>query len=182
MMGSSDLPLNNTGKSQAQTVAHFMCSYPLDAIVSSPLLRARETADEIASRYPHIPRSELPELRERSFGVLEGLTYEEANTRYPQITLGTMWQYPEFRPEGGESILDVRVRAEKAADIIVSSHRGKSVAVVTHGAFIRNFVSVLLNIPLEHANEYRFYNTSLSIIEYSDMHGGQAHLLNVVSM
>jgi len=178
MMGSSDIPLNAEGLLQARKTAKYMASLPLDHIVSSPLTRAMQTAEAIRTYHMHIPITTLYHIRERTFGELEGLVYEEANARCPQLTMGSMWQYPDFRPPGGESIADVRKRAERALIHLLASYRGKTVAVVTHGAFIRNFLSVMLDLPLPEINSYGFGNASISVASYTPHHGGYAHILN----
>lgn len=182
MMGISDIPLTVEGVKQAEAVARYLKSYPIDYIISSPLLRAVQTAQAIQAHHSHIPITTMADVHERSFGVLEGLTYEEANARYPQIVLGTMWQYPRFRPPGGESLSDVAARAKRIIEHLADdAYRGRTVAIVSHGSFIRNFLSVILDIPLEEVNRYGFANASVSVVRYSPETGGEAHVLNKVA-
>ena len=178
MMGVSDIPLNKEGLRQAKIVAMYLKAYPIDRIITSPLVRARETAQVIQTHHPHIELKEIPDLHERSFGILEGLKYEEANARFPQIILGSMWQYPNFRPPHGESLADVTKRAQKVIKRFVADYSGQTIVVVSHGSFIRNFIAVLLNLPLEEINKYGFANASVSVVRYSPRTGGEAHVLN----
>ncbi len=178
MMGISDIPLTAEGRKQAKSVAGYLKHYPMDRIVTSPLSRALETAEAIRSFHPSIPIEKVSDLHERSFGVLEGLLFEEATTRYPQIVMGEMWQYPDFRPPHGESLSDVAKRAQKVINYLTSSYSGQTIVIVSHGSFIRNFLAELLKLPLEEVNKYWFSNASVSVVRYSPLSGGEAHILN----
>lgn len=181
LMGVSDIPLNTEGKKQAIAAADYLKTIPLDIIVTSPLQRAVETARIIRKHHPEVPLKKLDKLHERNFGSLEGKKYEEANNLYPQIILGHMWQYPDFRPPDGESLSDVSQRAKHVITHLLRHYEGQKIGVISHGSFIRNFFSVLLDIPLEHINDYGFANTSLSIASYSAIHGAEAHIMNSIS-
>ena len=178
MMGISDIPLTAEGLKQAKTVAEFLKDYPLDRIVTSPLKRAIQTAQAIHMFHVDIPLERIHDLRERSFGTLEGLTYEQANARAPQIVMGSLWQYPKFRPPDGESLADVTERAQTVFEGLIRSYNGQIIAIVSHGSFIRNFLSVILKLPLEEVNKYEFVNASISVVRYSKTSGGEAHVLN----
>lgn len=179
LMGSSDLPLNRTGKLQAKRVAKYLKDYPFDLIATSPLTRAQQTANAVASYHPGTPVIVVPELREREFGVLEGMEHDTVNALHPQIVFHTVWQYPNHRPEGGESVLDVLTRAKAALTYLTEEFGGKSIAVVSHGAFIRIFLSNLLNVPHENIHGHGFGNASVSVVRYSPGNGGEAHVLNL---
>lgn len=179
MMGISDIPLTEIGLAQAIRVAAYTRGYPIDRIITSPLIRAYQTAQAIRTYHKHIEIQKMNTLHERSFGILEGLTYDEANALYPQIILSGMWQYPNFRPPEGESLTDVASRARLALLELSNRYEGQTVAIISHGSFIRNFLSVLLNLPLEEVNKYGFANASLSVVRYSPKTGGEAHILNM---
>lgn len=179
LMGISDIPLTPLGKKQAQMTAQYLKNYPIDAIVTSPLKRAAETAEILSASHKNADFVTLQELRERSFGKLEGLFYEEVNSRYPQLTIGTWWQYPNFRPPDGESLEEVLVRADRAIHILLRTYAGKTVAVVSHGTFIRNFIAKLLDIPRAEINTYGFDNASISVVRVTSL-GGEAHILNML--
>lgn len=178
-MGISDIPLTEIGLAQAIRVAAYTKGYPIDQIVTSPLIRAYQTAQAIRTYHKHIEIQKLDNLHERSFGILEGLTYDEANALYPQIILSGMWQYPNFRPPEGESLSDVAARATNVINNLTATHEGQTIAIVSHGSFIRNFLCVLLDLPLEEVNRYGFANASLSVVRYSPETGGEAHIINM---
>lgn len=176
-MGAEDIPLNETGVRQVQQAAEALKSLPIDSILYSPRIRTRQTAQAIGTHHPNATQHMFEPIRERNFGILEGMTYNEANMKYPQIIMGQMWQYPAFAPEGGESINDVRRRAEDALRHINESYRGKHIVLVSHGAYIRIFLSTLLSVPLEHINEYGVANASISIARQT-IEGWEVHLIN----
>jgi broad specificity phosphatase PhoE len=128
VQGHSDRPLNETGLAQARALAESLADEPLDAVYSSDLLRAYETARIVAE--PHglevIP---VPALREKHFGTWEGLTDEEVLDRFPQA-VGGGWGDAETSEELGE-----RVRA--ALNEIAAKHQNGRVLVVTHGGPLR---------------------------------------------
>lgn len=177
-MGISDIPLTEEGVAQAKKTARYLAGYTIDHIATSPLIRAVQTAEAIRSAHPESTFEIMSDLHERSFGVLEGLSYEEANARYPQIILDTMWQYPTFCPPEGESLTDVAARARNVFMTLSASHPGSTIVLVSHGSFIRNFFSEILRVPLEEINRYGFTNASVSIVRYSPTEGGEAHIIN----
>ena len=83
MQGSSDIPLNNTGREQAQAVIHALGDRSWDVVVSSPLLRARETAEIVATSLGLELGPSYPEFVERSYGSLEGANATATIERWP---------------------------------------------------------------------------------------------------
>ena len=111
--GSSDIPLNATGFDQARIVAQSLCGYLFEnktgpdvlTLLCSPLLRARQTAAEIARHLDHrLDRTRFePVLREVSYGAWEGLTTLEVKERFPVERKSRKADRWSFRPEGGDS-------------------------------------------------------------------------------
>src|SRR5262249_13958642 len=125
--GHTDTPLNDTGREQAQALATELAGEPIDAVFSSDLIRAHETARMVAD-----PRgldvTAVGDLRERSFGSLEGLTTDEIQTRYPGLELP--WSDGETREEMAERVLAALQR-------IAETHPDDRVLVVSHGGPMR---------------------------------------------
>ena len=128
VQGHTDRPLNETGIAQARALAGQLAAEVIDAIYSSDLARARETA-KIVAGVRGLPVETLPALRERDFGTWEGLTDEEVFVRFPDARAGP-WGDAETRDELGVRILE-------ACKQIASRHPGASVLVVTHGGPVR---------------------------------------------
>ncbi len=123
--GWSDIPLNALGLEQAGIVARAIGGEEWDVIVSSPLSRARKTAEAIAAALAIEDIDEDPDLRERGYGEAEGLTLEEREAKWA----ATEW--PGLEP------WDVMAdRAMAALDRIAARHPGKRVLVVCHGGLI----------------------------------------------
>lgn len=165
-----DCPLSERGFEQAAAVAAWFDDVPLDRLYASPLLRARQTADAVLARKPGIPLVPLPGLMEMSFGILEGRSYEGENAAFFQW-LASRWAAGRFndRLDGGESVQDVITRAHASLDHIVSESRGQTVAVVTHGRWLRVLLSTILEgYRLESMDELLHTNTAVSRILHRD--------------
>lgn len=142
--GHTDIPLNETGRRQAAALALRLAIRPFAAVYSSDLKRAAETATILAE--PHgLGPTLFEDLRERSGGTLEGLTGAELIARDPELLNRIRQGYES--PPGGESNADLKRRAVPALERIVASHRGESVAVVTHGGTLRVLIGHLLQMP-----------------------------------
>ena len=117
MQGQSDYPLNDTGRAQARQAGARFAERGLrfDRVISSPLVRARQTARRILGD-SSLPVETDMRLSEQNFGIFEGLTYHEIESAYPG-ELG-MWNesFESYRIPDGESFADVRSRADSFAD------------------------------------------------------------------
>ncbi|QHT57569.1 histidine phosphatase family protein [Cellulomonas sp. H30R-01] len=152
LQGRTDIPLNATGLAQAEAAARLLTG--VDAVVSSPLARARRTG-EIVARVLHLPAPALDErLVERCYGAKEGLTPAEVARTFP----------PGQPVPGLEPVEDLRARALAALDDL--SHQvpaDASVAVTTHGAVIRAVVTGVapgvadtLDVPIHNGSVHVF--------------------------
>ena len=131
VQGHSDRPLTETGNAQARALAEQLADEPIDAVYSSDLARAHDTARLIADAHGlHVET--LPELRERDFGTWEGLTDDEVFERFPQARAGS-WGDAETREE-----LEARILT--AISRIASRHPDGRVLVVTHGGPLRALI------------------------------------------
>lgn len=133
LQGSSDIPLNDTGRSQAGRAGLDLARQRWDLLVSSPLSRAGETADIIGTHLGLERSATYPELAERHFGEAEGSTGFEAYDRWPH------GRYPGLEPRS-----EVRRRALRAIDDLTREHPGSAIVVVTHGGVIRTVLDSLL--------------------------------------
>ena len=127
IQGATDIPLNNTGRSQAQKTGEKMQGRRWDLIVSSPLSRAFETASIIATALGMSEPLANDDLVERNYGKAEGMTGPELEAFYPNDT-----PIP-----GRESREAVKVRVLAAIHRIAAEHKGKNVVIVAHGGVIR---------------------------------------------
>jgi uncharacterized phosphatase len=133
IQGSTDIPLNDTGKAQAETAGRLLTRRDWAAIVASPLSRAFETASIIAAETGLPAPLALPALVERRYGEAEGLNYQQVDERFPG----------ESEVPGRESRDDVTHRVIPALLSIASAHPGGSVIVVSHGGVIRSVLNAI---------------------------------------
>jgi len=144
--GHADRPLTDRGRAQAGALAERLADIALDAVYSSDLRRARETAQAVA-RAHGLDVVELPELREVNVGSWQGLTRDEAETRFPHgfrrwFAGGTGW-------DDGETYTEMSARVLAAVVRIATDHRGGRVLIVSHGGPIRAIHGAALGMEVE---------------------------------
>lgn len=130
IQGRTDIPLNELGKQQAKECRDFLSQSNWDVIISSPLKRAKQTA-EIINEGLHIPLIEMEEFQERSFGDAEGMPLDERIRKFPDRN------YPNQ-----EERSDLQARLLKGIKQIHSTYRDKKVLLVAHGAVINAILSM----------------------------------------
>jgi ribonuclease H / adenosylcobalamin/alpha-ribazole phosphatase len=143
--GRSDVPLTDAGVQQAAAAAKRLASAGLGVIVTSPLLRAVQTAQEVAAVTSAAVVTE-DGFRETDFGAWEGLTFAEVRERWP-AELATWLADPEFAPPGGESLTDVSARVTAALHRVLAARAGQTVLVVSHVTPIKTLVAAALLAP-----------------------------------
>ena len=129
--GHTATPLSSRGRRQAQATAEALASEPLSAIYSSDLARAMQTAEPLAKLSGlRVEASEA--FRERSVGVMEGLTFEEAAAQHPEQYAALLRRDFEHVLLGGESYRQTLDRASKKLDELVDQYKGGRIAIYTH--------------------------------------------------
>jgi probable phosphoglycerate mutase len=149
MQGWAHVPLNDRGREQARTVGgHLADAYDFDRVVASDIRRCRETAARIreAGDFPE-PAFE-PGWRERAMGRYQGFTREELFERHPEFDYDNGLLSLEARPEGGESIVDLRERVLEAFGRLCVDAAGETVLVVTHGGPVQMVYSAVTGTDL----------------------------------
>jgi probable phosphoglycerate mutase len=136
IQGSSDIELNELGRRQAQGLAQELTDVELDAIYSSDLARARQTAEAVAATHALEVRFDA-RLRERSFGSWEGLSREDIE------------ELPPGSRHDGESDDEVRERVLAAIGEIAAAHPGEQVLVVSHGGALNALWHHALGVRVE---------------------------------
>ncbi|WP_174552455.1 bifunctional RNase H/acid phosphatase [Microtetraspora niveoalba] len=164
--GVGDPSLTPAGLAQADAAALRLSRepYTVDVIVSSPLTRARQTADAVAAR-TGVPVLVERDLREADFGAWEGHTFAEIQRDWP-AELAAWLGDPSVAPPGGESFADAGRRVELARERIVAEHEGKSVLVVSHVTPIKLLLRFALMAPPEALYRMHLDLACLSVIDY----------------
>lgn len=178
MQGQTDVPLNANGEKQAEQVSNYLRHYPIHVFYSSPLKRTLRTARIIQKHHHDAPIVLHHALKERSFGLTEGKTYEELAIEYPVLSFGRSWNHPQFQIPGGERLIDVYRRGNGFIHEIVEKERGKTVAIVAHGVIIRCMISSLLQLPLAYNYHYELGNTSITLIRKPQEGAAELHVIN----
>ena len=164
VMGDADVPLNDTGRRQCREVARMLTGFAIDRIVSSPLLRAVESA-EILNDALGLGLTHDTDLAEVRFGRWQGKTYDEI-LRDPDYA--PYRDNPLEHPTpGGETIGDVQRRGLTAFDRL---RPGERVLFVSHGDVIRAATCHYLGLPLGEYRRLRIDNCGLTAIARRDRH------------
>ena len=167
--GSMDNSLNVLGLAQAEKLGEYFRQLKVDAIYSSPMLRARMTAAAIATKKNMAYRT-VDGLQEANFGQWEGMTFDEIYKRWPEQMDKFFTQPASWEPPGGESFPVVQKRALTAfQQILDRTEEGQTVAIVSHGGIIRVQLCHILGMPLD--NMWRLSAHNVSVTSLSEWDG-----------
>jgi probable phosphoglycerate mutase len=144
--GWSALPLTARGQRQADAVARAIAPLSPTAIVSSDLARAHATAQAIG-RATGLEVGADADLRERSLGVFDGMTFGDAAASAPELYARMLARDPTALPEGAETLLGVYTRVAAAIDRVVRANPGGRVVVVSHGIALYHAFSHVCGLP-----------------------------------
>ncbi len=171
LQGRADFPLSDLGVAQAGGLADRFASSSIDALYSSPLLRAKMTADAVAGA-AGLEVVEDDRLQEYDVGEISGMTWPEVKERYPEIARQYREESDFPRFPGSESRDDFSARVQASINEIAARHKedGK-VAVVTHGGPILVYVMESLGTPYSRPPRFRVDNASIHTIEFSERAG-----------
>ena len=157
--------IHKTKGSRGQGVKGSRKAQRLAAVYSSNLSRAVKSAEIIARPYKLKP-IQMKELRERSFGIWEGMSFTEINERYPEEFSAWAGNPLKYSPVEGESTVEVEKRVMKAVSRILKKHKGDEIAIVSHGGVSRIILCRLLGIPLENIFRIEQDYAAVNIIEF----------------
>jgi probable phosphoglycerate mutase len=179
--GGSDPVLSAVGRRQADAVAAALAGRgTIQAIISSPLRRCRETADAVAAKLG-LGVSIEEGLRETDFAAWEGLTYAEVRERYPD-DLEAWLASPKAAPTGGgESFATVARRVAATRDKLLALHQGRTILLVTHVTPVKTLVRLALGAPPESLFRMELSAASLSAVAYYADGNASLRLLNDTS-
>ncbi len=158
--GQMDIPLSDLGKRQAELVAGRLAAKEIDAIYASDLSRAMETAQAIAEACG-LEVTPEPRLRELKFGVLEGLTFDEAQEQYPEMIAA--WLDDFNRPPQGAETIDVfNARCLSLLEDLKAKHDEQVVLLVAHGGSLSEILRTVLQLSREKRWYLELENASVS--------------------
>ncbi len=175
--GLANIPLSDKGQRQAAGLCELLRNKPLAAVYSSPLLRAIQTAEILASAHT-LKVSVEPDLRSVDYGRWEGKTEQEAKASDPELYGSFLDAIETVRFPDGESMEELRVRAFAALVRIAREHPGSEVAVVTHQVVTRVLLCAVLGADSHPYWQIGQDTACLNVIEHDG--GFRLKLVNVV--
>ena len=146
IQGQTSTPLSELGLKQAAALGKALSSYSFDAVYSSDLERAMQTAALAAPGHTIIPNKEL---REWNLGIFQGLTYPQAAAQYPNEWMAFRNSQSDCLIPGGESAHDIRQRVVTFLDTLLQRHDHGRLLLVTHGGVIRCILKHAMGIKGE---------------------------------
>jgi probable phosphoglycerate mutase len=162
LQGMQNSKLTSLGKHQIELLADTLKNSSFDVIISSDLKRAVQTADVI-NRHHRIVMQKNENLRERNFGIFEGLTREEIQDKYS----GALKKYKErrdnYRIPQGESLTEFYERVVNELNLIVTNNFGKKILVVCHGGILDCVVRMIFDYPLSSRRCFSISNAAINI-------------------
>lgn len=161
-----DVALADVGRREAVLLADYFADQGIDRVFSSPLLRARETAEAIATPL-ELPVETVEQLIESDVGVWEGLYWNEVEERYPEAYRLYM-EDPGTNPYlGGESFGDVQQRVLPVFEQLLQDNIGSTIVVVAHNSVNRSFLAHLVDLPIQRVHKLPQKNAATNHIRYS---------------
>jgi broad specificity phosphatase PhoE len=174
-MGRSQEDLNETGLAQARKLAARISAVPISAVYSSPLKRARTTAQILADPHQLSVKTEQ-DLVEIDLGEWEGLPLEEVRQKWPDTWKGWRERPSQESIPGGESFSQAAVRAVRALEQIIAENPNRTSLIVSHEIILKIMVMKALNADFNLYRRFVIGNASLSRLEF------RANWLRVISV
>lgn len=166
IQGHLDIPLNDMGIWQAQCAAKALAQEPIQAIYTSDLRRASQTAEAIGQA-AGVPAVAHAGLRERAFGRFQGHTFAQIEANHPEDALRWRQRDPHWRPEGGESLLALRERIQQTVEELARAHSGGLIVLVAHGGVMDVLYRQATHLELQAPRTWVLANAALNRLLWS---------------
>ena len=163
IQGQIDIGLNENGHRQAAAAGRWLRGAGIVALYGSDLKRAWNTAEAIGQVLGLVP-SPAPELRERRYGIFEGMTYDEARSRHPDGYAAFEGRNADYDFENGESLRALYERVTGKLSALAERHAGEQIAVVVHGGVLDIINRFVRGNPLEMPRDFLIPNAGLNWI------------------
>ncbi|CAN7718820.1 histidine phosphatase family protein [Pseudoduganella sp. LjRoot289] len=168
LQGHIDIPLNDEGQRQAEALARALADEPLHAIISSDLQRALQTAQAVAGHHGHPARTvqQDVQLRERCYGVFEGMLYADIERTYPAEFAA--WQARDIDavpPAGARVAESFRQFHDRCTDGIAAwaeRHPGQTIAIVAHGGVLECAYRAATGMTLDSPRDFQVKNAGIN--------------------
>jgi probable phosphoglycerate mutase len=167
IQGQIDIGLNQTGLQQAVAAGRWLKSAGIVALYSSDLKRAWTTALSIGAELGLLP-TPVPEMRERRYGVFEGLTYDEAKANHPDGYAAFEGRNADYDFENGESLHVMFARVTGKLEELAAKHSGETIAIVLHGGVLDIINRFVRGNSLETPRDFLIPNAGINWIATVD--------------
>jgi probable phosphoglycerate mutase len=165
IQGQIDIELNATGRLQAEAAGRWLVRAGLAALYSSDLRRAWQTAKAIGAATGLEPVAR-PALRERRYGIFEGLTYAELQARHPEGYAAFEARDVDYDFESGESLKAMYARVTGCLQALAASHPGMAIGLVLHGGVLDIVNRFVRGTPLEAPRDFLIPNAGINWIAW----------------
>ena len=185
IQGQLDIPLNKTGRTQALAMASIASDQEFSAIYSSDLTRALETAKAL-NQDSTKDITARPELRERHFGIFQGLSKDEANKNHPEAYTRYLARDVNYNLENGESLTEFSQRVMSIFEELRQQHSNQQLAVVCHAGLLDIMYRNTTGRTLESQRDFDIPNCALNWFHHDgscwhlDSWGNHEHLNKVM--
>lgn len=169
IQGQLDISLNETGFWQAEQAGKALAGEKIDAIISSDLARAYETALAVAKHHELNVQIDR-DLREREFGSFQGKTFAEIEAQMPEEAKLWRQRVPDFSPGGGESLLIFRERVTQCLRRLCAENAGKHLVIVSHGGVMDVIYREAMHLDLQAPRSWQLGNASINRVMFNGEH------------
>ncbi len=165
--GQEDAPLSELGLRQADALASRLQHEKIDTIYTSPLQRARKTAEAIAKFHTTVPFVQEDALMEIHHGIWQGLPASEVRDHYPEL-LEEWRRFPtRIQMPGGESFSNILKRTLNFRERVCAEEDDRTIVFSTHDVVIKILIADVLGMPMDRINHIWVTNASISVIEFT---------------
>jgi len=165
IQGQANTPLTELGIKQAQQTGKALHKENISEIYSSDLGRAMQTA-KVINKYLNLSIIKQEGLRERNYGVLQGISFDELDDKFPVIRLNMNSRDPNYVIPGGESIFQFSQRVSTCINSIIANSNASNLLLVVHGGVLERFFHTVVGLPLDFKRSFSLSNSSINKFSY----------------
>ncbi len=166
-LGTTDLPLTERGKRQAHSLGRALALQKIDAIYTSPLVRAVDTAKAIAKSHGFLPE-EMLDLCERRYGLWENTLVDELPVKFPEEHAAWQADPLDYVIPLGESLRECYDRNVRVLEMLLRRHTEGTIVLVSHAGCIRNMLAHLLGMGIASVNKFQVNTGSICRLKIDD--------------
>jgi probable phosphoglycerate mutase len=167
LQGNQDSNLTERGTKQAELVAEALSRKYFNVFISSDQGRAVKTSN-IINKYHNLNIIFTEKLRERNFGIMEGMTREEIAVKFPEVHKGYLKRKSEYQIPEGESLAQLYSRVTEVLKNIIDKYKGNKILIVTHGGILDCTMRMVFSYSLDLQRNFSIYNAAINTFSVTD--------------